>query len=96
MDKEAAIAVFRRIREMQARGATIMFGHDPDWTHHTSEDTVDKTDARGMARILLRGPGNWHVKFIHMASANDPQFNYESHWATLTFAIAKKAKPDKR
>ena len=32
-DKEAALAVFRRLREMQARGSTIMFGHDPDfWT----------------------------------------------------------------
>ena len=30
-DKEAAIAVFRRIRKMQARGATIMFGDDPEF-----------------------------------------------------------------
>lgn len=30
-DKEAALAVFRRFREMQARGATIMFGHDPEF-----------------------------------------------------------------
>ena len=30
-DKEAAIAEFRRIREMQARGAAIMFGHDPEF-----------------------------------------------------------------
>ncbi|MBL8554677.1 MAG: N-acyl homoserine lactonase family protein [Phenylobacterium sp.] len=32
-DKEAALAVFRRLREMQSRGVTIMYGHDPDfWT----------------------------------------------------------------
>ena len=30
-DKQAAIAVFRRIRKMQARGATIMFGDDLDF-----------------------------------------------------------------
>jgi glyoxylase-like metal-dependent hydrolase (beta-lactamase superfamily II) len=30
-DKEAALAVFRRLREMQARGAQIMYGHDPDF-----------------------------------------------------------------
>lgn len=30
-DKEAALAVFRRFREMQARGATIIFGHDPEF-----------------------------------------------------------------
>jgi glyoxylase-like metal-dependent hydrolase (beta-lactamase superfamily II) len=31
VDKEAALAVFHRLREMQARGARIMFGHDPDF-----------------------------------------------------------------
>lgn len=30
-DREAALAVFRRLREMQARGAQIMYGHDPDF-----------------------------------------------------------------
>ena len=28
-----------------------MLGHDPDWTHHTSEDTVDKTDASEFLRV---------------------------------------------
>lgn len=28
-----------------------MFGHDPDWTHHTSEDTIDKTDASEFRRV---------------------------------------------
>jgi N-acyl homoserine lactone hydrolase len=30
-DKEAALDVFRRFRDMQARGVRIMFGHDPDF-----------------------------------------------------------------
>jgi N-acyl homoserine lactone hydrolase len=30
-DKQAAIAVFKRFREMQARGSKIMFGHDPEF-----------------------------------------------------------------
>ena len=30
-DREAALAVLRRFREMQARGARIMFGHDPEF-----------------------------------------------------------------
>jgi len=30
-DKDAALAVFHRLREMQSRGARIMFGHDPDF-----------------------------------------------------------------
>ncbi len=28
-----------------------MLGHDPDWTHHTSEDTPDKTDASEFRRV---------------------------------------------
>jgi hypothetical protein len=28
-----------------------MLGHDPDWTHHTSEDTIDKTDASEFKRV---------------------------------------------
>jgi N-acyl homoserine lactone hydrolase len=30
-DKAAALAVFHRFREMQARGSRIMYGHDPDF-----------------------------------------------------------------
>ncbi|HET8888973.1 MAG TPA: DUF4910 domain-containing protein [Candidatus Angelobacter sp.] len=28
-----------------------MLGHDPDWTHHTSEDKIDKTDASEFLRV---------------------------------------------
>jgi len=28
-----------------------MLGHEPDWTHHTSEDTPDKTDASEFRRV---------------------------------------------
>lgn len=30
-DKDAALQVFRRFREMQSAGARIMFGHDPEF-----------------------------------------------------------------
>lgn len=30
---------------------STMLGHDPDWTHHTSEDTIDKTDASELRRV---------------------------------------------
>lgn len=49
-----------------------MFGHDPDWTHHTSEDTPDKTDASELRRvgtlaanaaywIAAAGPAQWEL-----------------------------------
>ena len=49
-----------------------------------------RTGADGVAAIALRGSGTWYVKFIQMsavpASARD-SVNYESKWATLTFAL---------
>jgi hypothetical protein len=37
-----------------------MLGHDPDWTHHTSEDTVDKTDASELLRVgVLASAATW-------------------------------------
>lgn len=49
-----------------------------------------RTDGDGLARVALRTPGVWYVKFISMrridAGARD-SVDYESKWATLTFAI---------
>lgn len=46
-----------------------------------------RTDKNGIAKIKLDGAGKWYVKFINMTRLNDPQINYESKWATLTFEI---------
>jgi len=46
-----------------------------------------RTDAQGEATIKLR-PGVWFVKFIHMEKAPaGAGVDYESKWATLTFAV---------
>jgi hypothetical protein len=49
-----------------------------------------RTDAQGVATIALATPGVWYVKFIRMvrvpASPKD-SVDYESKWATLTFAV---------
>jgi aminopeptidase YwaD len=56
---------------------STMFGHDPDWTHHTSEDTPDKTDASELRRVgtLATSAAYW------IASATDAQ------WSALQPAI---------
>ena len=46
-----------------------------------------RSDNNGLARIPLKGAGRWYVKFIQMAKLDDPQLNYESKWATLTFEV---------
>ncbi len=39
-----------------------MLGHDPDWTHHTSEDKIDKTDASEFRRVgtFASAAACWH------------------------------------
>ena len=46
-----------------------------------------RSDNNGIARIPLKGAGKWYVKFIQMTKLDDPQLNYESKWATLTFEV---------
>jgi Domain of unknown function (DUF4198) len=46
-----------------------------------------RTDNKGLASFALKGAGTWYVKLIHMTRLTDATLNYESKWATLTFAI---------
>ena len=47
-----------------------------------------RTDADGVARVVLRSAGIWYIKFINMARATaDTTIDYESKWATLTFEV---------
>ena len=46
-----------------------------------------RTNSSGIATIPLSTNGKWYIKFIYMSPSQEPGFNYESKWATLTFAI---------
>jgi hypothetical protein len=49
-----------------------------------------RTDAHGVATIALATTGVWYVKFIRMVrvpAAPKDSVDYESKWATLTFAV---------
>ena len=45
------------------------------------------SDANGVASVPLATAGRWYVKFIHMAPVSEPDVDYESKWATLTFEV---------
>ncbi len=45
------------------------------------------SDADGVVSMPLDARGHWYVKFIHMARVNEPDLDYESKWATLTFEV---------
>lgn len=49
-----------------------------------------RSDAKGIARIKITRAGKWFIKFIHMTPISEPNLNYESKWASLTFEIRKK------
>src|SRR5438270_5326722 len=58
-----------------------MLGHDPDWTHHTSEDKLDKTDASELRRSgALAASAAW---FIAAADAQDWHRLWRSMVASL-------------
>jgi hypothetical protein len=44
-----------------------------------------RSDTQGVARFVIRTPGKWYIKFIHMVPVRGDSVNYESKWATLTF-----------
>jgi hypothetical protein len=46
-----------------------------------------RSDAQGIARFVIRTPGKWYIKFIHMVPVQGDSVNYESKWATLTFQV---------
>ena len=63
--------------------------------HHQHDDAgghveavTTRTDADGVATITLAGAGRWYVRAIHMVETTaEPDVDYESNWATLTFEI---------
>lgn len=47
-----------------------------------------RTDDAGVARIPLDRAGKWYARLIHMVSVpDDPEVDYESNWATVSFEI---------
>jgi Domain of unknown function (DUF4198) len=52
-----------------------------------------RTNESGVATFKLAGGGKWYVKFIHMTALSQPDLNYESKWASLTFEIRNGKRP---
>lgn len=51
------------------------------------QERAARTDANGIVSFSFEAPGRWYVKFIHMARLANADVDYESKWATLTFAL---------
>jgi hypothetical protein len=47
-----------------------------------------RTDDGGIARLPLERAGKWYARVIHMVRVpDDPEVDYESNWATVSFEI---------
>lgn len=52
------------------------------------EAVQTRTNADGVARVQLSQAGLWYVRTIHMVeTTDDPDVDYESNWATVTFEV---------
>lgn len=60
-------------------------GHDASGGHINAY--AMRTDAEGRAGFLLSHKGLWYISLIHMQKIDDPDADYESNWATITFRV---------
>ena len=60
-------------------------GHGANGAIH---ETEGRTDGYGNITVRISESGRWFVKFINMVKMpNDPDVDYESKWATLSFEV---------
>lgn len=60
-------------------------GHDASGGHIGSFEM--RTDKDGRAGFLLNNKALWYIALIHMKKINDPEADYQSDWATVTFQV---------
>ena len=65
--------------------AVLAGGRRADGSRLTRRQLTSGRD--GLVSVPLDTPGQWYVKFIHMARVAEPGTDYESKWATLTFEV---------
>jgi hypothetical protein len=64
---------------------TVLWGGEgPDGT---IGERATRADQNGIAEVTIDAPGKWYVKFINMVPAPEPELDYVSRWATLTFQV---------
>ncbi len=54
---------------------------------HRDQESQYRTDDSGIVTIKFEKGGPWYIRTIHMEMQDHDRYNYESNWATLTFAV---------
>jgi len=82
----------RILRERKPLAGQLVYAshaghHEHDESGRHLEAVRTRSDAEGIARIELGAAGIWYVRLIHMTEVDEEDVDYESNWATLTFAV---------
>jgi hypothetical protein len=67
------------------RHSATMLGHDPDWTHHTSEDKIDKTEHPAEILLLWRhAEQDSFAAYVRVKSLDigDCETRFDFSWAS--------------
>jgi len=56
--------------------------NDPDRSRN-----LHHTDSNGVVSVVIEQTGTWFLSTIHMTASTEEGLDYESNWATITFAI---------
>lgn len=59
----------------------------PDAHGHTHDDASVRTNENGEFTIEIDHTGYWYLRTIDMVESEDPNIDYVSNWATLSFEI---------
>ncbi len=71
---------------------STMLGHDPDWTHHSSEDKIDKTDASEFRRVGVFASAAAY--FLASADRNDTNRLQAANYAAKASELASRLAND--
>jgi aminopeptidase YwaD len=71
---------------------STMLGHDPDWTHHSSEDKIDKTDASEFRRVGAFASAAAY--FLATANGNDSTRLRAANYAARASELASRLASD--
>jgi len=66
-------------------GAEDFHGHDGSGAHQKYYTL--RTNEEGRATLLISQKGIWYVSAIYLETSSEKDVDYESNWATLTFAV---------
>lgn len=85
--RRGAVLAFRCLVDGKpaANQFVMIGGRHPDDSRLPMLST--RCDAQGIVRVTLSATGLWYVKFVHMEPSTDGKVNYESKWASVTFAV---------